>query len=341
MLAGSFGWTTAPPAAARATEVRSVVVLGDSVAAGEGARDGYVYRARSLLPVWSSPVRAPVADACGRSTGAYGTRVARALGADLTNLACSGASFERGIVLDERFDAAQPDLVLVTAGANSVAFERAYAYCVLAARGVPDADAARIVRSATVGDALVTALVLAARRALGYPSTGGAPGCTEEAPGAYLRATVIDRAATVGREARALAAAIRARGATVGRVPDVVFTTYPDPLPESASSFAACPDGAGLGPDQLAYMHDAFATLNAALRDALTDVPGVRVVDPDPAFASHRWCSREPWVHGPSILVGDPSSRAPFHPTAAGQRAIADAVLASLAAVPVAWNGLV
>ena len=59
--------------------------------------------------------------------GAYGARVARALDATLTNLACSGASFERGIVLDERFDEARPNLVLVTAGANSVAFERAYA----------------------------------------------------------------------------------------------------------------------------------------------------------------------------------------------------------------------
>ncbi len=35
----------------------SVVVLGDSVAAGEGARDGYRYRDRVLLPGWTTTGR--------------------------------------------------------------------------------------------------------------------------------------------------------------------------------------------------------------------------------------------------------------------------------------------
>jgi lysophospholipase L1-like esterase len=301
-----------------------------------------VYRDRVFLPIWSTDVRrARPTGGCGRSTGAYGVRVARTLDAQLTNLACSGASFGEGIELDDRYDAARPDLVLVTAGANTVDFERAYAYCVLAARGVSEPDADRVVRSSSVPDALVTAARLGARRILGDAPASGDSACTADHPGAYLQESVLDRADEVGDDARALADAIRARGEALGAVPEIVFTTYPDPLPEAASSFARCPDGAGLGEDELAYMHDLFDALNDELRTALAEVPGVRVADPDPSFAGHRWCDRDPWVHGPSILVTDPSSRAPFHPTLAGQRAIADAVLAARTAVPGEWRGTV
>lgn len=333
---------TRRPGAPTADEVRSVVVLGDSVAAGEGAREGYVYRDRLLLPTWSTRARPRrTGDACGRSGAGYGERVARALDAEVTNLACSGSSFERGVVLDERFDAARPDLVLVTAGANSVAFERAYAYCVLSARGVSATEAERIVRSSSVDEALVTAIGLAARRLLGDPGPVDGPGCSAADPGDYLRETVLARADDLGARARDLAAAIRERGEALGRVPEIVFTTYPDPLPESAAAFARCPDGAGLGADELSFMHDLFATLNDSLRAALAGEPGVRVADPDPAFSGHRWCDRDPWVHGPSILATDPASGAPFHPTQAGHRAIADAVLAARAAVPGEWRGTV
>lgn len=320
---------------------QSVVVLGDSVAAGEGARDGLTYRDRPLFPGWVTAGDGASPPACGRTDAAYGVRVADALGAEVTNLACSGASFARGITLDERFDAAAPDLVLVTAGANSVAFERAYAYCVLASRGVSASDAAQVVRASTVSDALVTGLGLAARRALGGGSGGSGATCTADEPGAYVERAVLGRADEVARAARDLAGEIRARGRAAGQVPEIVFTTYPDPLPEEATGLARCPDGAAIGATQLAFMHDLVATLNGALRDALADVPGVRVADPDPAFAGHRWCDADPWVYGPSIFVTDPQSRAPFHPTPAGQRAIAESVLATLRAVPGAWRGTV
>jgi len=320
--------------------ISSIVVLGDSVAAGEGARDGLVYRDRLLLPGWSTTGAATDGRAgCGRTDAAYGERVADALGARLTNLACSGASFERGVVLDEQFDAARPDLVLVTAGANSVAFERAYAYCLLASLGVSASEAEQVVSAATVGEAIVTGLELAARRAVGRGPAASNAACTAERPGAYLESTVLDRADDLGDAARDLVREIRTRGRALGRVPEIVFTTYPDPLPRTATGLALCPDGAGVGPEQLAYMHRLVATLNRALRDALVDTPGVRVADPAPAFAGHRWCDADPWVHGPSIFVTDPSSRAPFHPTAAGQRAIAAAVLAARGAVPGEWRG--
>ena len=316
--------------AASSSEVRSVVILGDSVAAGEGTLDGFRYQDRALLPAWSATQRSRAYDgarpSCHRSPRAYGQIVAGALGATATNLACSGATYGRGIVLDDAYDRAAPNLVLVTAGANSVDFERAFAYCVLASRGLADAEAAQIATAPTISDALSSAMGTAVGR-LGDTSTRVTPGCTTTNPGAYLQRTVLDRMDEVTSNAAALARQIRARGREAGRTPQVVFTTYFDPLPDRAASFARCPDGAGLGAAQLAFMHQVVRDLNGALTDALAGVPGTRVADPGPAYAGHRWCDADPWVYGTSILVSNASSTAPFHPTPAGQRAIADAVL--------------
>jgi lysophospholipase L1-like esterase len=320
-------------AASTSSEIRSVVLLGDSVAAGEGTLDGYRYRDRMLLPSWSATGTRRAYDgarpACHQSPRAYGQIVARALGATATSFACSGATFGSGIALDTAYDRATPDLVLVTAGANSVDFERVFAYCVLASRGLSDTEAARIANAPTVADAVSSAMSTAVGR-LSAPSTRTTPGCTANNPGAYLQRTVLDRIDGVATDARALANAIRARGRAAGRDPAVVFTTYFDPLPDRAVSFARCPDGAGLGATQLEYMHQLAHDLNGALTKAVATAPGTRVADPGPAFAGHRWCDADPWVYGTSILVSDASSTAPFHPTPAGQRAIAAAVLDAL-----------
>jgi len=166
--------------------------------------------------------------------------------------------------------------------------------------------------------------------ALGHltgPATHATPGCTAANPGAYLQRTLLDRIPQVSAEAQALAREIRDRGRAAGRVPEVVFTTYFDPLPDTPVAFAQCPDGAALGAAQLDYMHGLVRNLNGGITGALADEPGTRVADPGPSFAGHRWCDADPWVYGTSILAGDASSTAPFHPTPAGQRAIADAVL--------------
>ena len=66
----------------------------------------------------------------------------------------------------------------------------------------------------------------------------------------------------------------------------------------------------------------------------------VELDDNDPTVGimeGHKFCSTDPWVYGPSIVVpavaggsdgGD--NPAPFHPTPAGQQAIADRVLTAL-----------
>jgi lysophospholipase L1-like esterase len=334
-VAALAGPLVATPARAQspsssAAEIRSVVVLGDSVAAGEGTLDGYRYQDRALLPTWSASGARGAYDGsrpgCGRSPRAYGRVVASALGARYASLACSGASFTDGIDLDDAYDRAEPDLVLVTAGANSMDFERVFAYCVLASRGLSDTEAARIASAPTVSDAVSSAIGTAVARATG-PRARATPTCTAADPGAYLQRTVLDRITVVASEARALAREIHSRGRDAGRDPEVVFTTYFDPLPDRAIGFIRCPDGAALGAAQLEFMHQLVRDLNGALVDAVADVHGTRVADPGPAFAGHRWCDADPWVYGTSILVTDSSSTAPFHPTPAGQRAIADAVL--------------
>lgn len=341
-----------PAAAAEASKYRSVVVLGDSVASGEGTLDGYRYAGRALLPTWNAATAPRAYDSkypdCHVSPRAYGRIVARALGATETNLACSGASIMNGIVnaptlgtrslgpaqfgnwstrqnLNAQYDAAEPDLVVVSAGANSVGFERALAYCVLASRGFTDAESARIAGTTSVVDALAYAVSTVLQR-----RTVTAPVCTARNPGAYLQQNVIDQLPRLQADAENLATVIRARGRDAGNVPEVVFTTYANPLPNAAASVVACPDAAALGSAQLAFMNQLFDQANAALRAAVTAVPGVRVADPDPDFAGHRWCDPDPWIYGTSILVSNPTSWAPFHPTPAGQRAIAERVLATL-----------
>ena len=67
-------------AASSPTEIRSVVILGDSVAAGEGTLDGYRYQDRMMLPSWAAIGSRRAYDgarpACHQSPRAYGPIVA-------------------------------------------------------------------------------------------------------------------------------------------------------------------------------------------------------------------------------------------------------------------------
>ena len=133
----------------------SIVQLGDSVAAGEGTLYGYTYDRSSrrwtggdLDATWPEPY-----PKCHHSPDAYGNRVAAAFGARFTQFACTGAQFDNGIATEEvyggttyrppqfgdwaqqtglnaEYDAAQPDLVLVTLGADDVHFVKIVTACV-------------------------------------------------------------------------------------------------------------------------------------------------------------------------------------------------------------------
>ncbi|MGH9024949.1 MAG: hypothetical protein ACRDWD_02355, partial [Acidimicrobiia bacterium] len=119
-----------------------------------------------------------------------------------------------------------------------------------------------------------------------------------------------------------------------GKVPDVIFTTYHDPLPtaESDISFLDCPDALTLYRDQLDYLHELLARMSSIITESVAGIDGVMVANIDNVLDGHEFCTRDPWAYGPSILLDDPDSPAPFHPTPDGQRAIADVVYDALPA---------
>lgn len=311
-----------PSAAVAAVRPRSVVQLGDSVASGEGTLYGYRYdRASqtwtggSVLASWPGPY-----PGCHDSPAAYGNLVARRLGARFATFACSGASYLNGVVapqtqsgllgpttlrpaqfgvwpsgpdLNAAYDAARPDLVLVTLGADDVDFSPVVRDCV--------------------------------ENELAHRITGESLRCTAGNPGPTIAADLNTNLPALGPHLVALSQAIRARGRAAGRVPAVVFTLYHDPFPTGAQR---CPDVALLDPTQVAYLRSLLGALNATVRASLASQPGVALADTSRAMVGpdgkdHRWCSADPWAYGLSIIsVSNPASllsAAPFHPTPAGQ----------------------
>jgi len=97
--------------------------------------------------------------------------------------------------------------------------------------------------------------------------------------------------------------------ATLPGHPRVIINQYYDPFgPEQA-----CLGGVGLTPPKLAILTSRLSTLNAVLAKGATEF---RFISPLPDFTGHQLCTSQPYVQ----WLGDP---APFHPTAAGQLAIA------------------
>lgn len=149
---------------------------------------------------------------------------------------------------------------------------------------------------------------------------------------------MLDQLPTLSQHYRALTAAIQARGraAHPSKVPFVVFTSYPNPLPASSAdiSATACPDAAHLGRAQISYLSSLLQLQGETLQGALAGMQGVSVVDVSGALAGHQWCSTDPWAYGASVLALNPQSQAPIHPTASGQQAVAKVVLRAIPSNP-------
>lgn len=97
--------------------------------------------------------------------------------------------------------------------------------------------------------------------------------------------------------------------------PHVVLTGYYSAL---SSAQPACTDTQGLTPADISWVNSKESELNNAIRGATTPFAFARYAPLN--FTGHELCSAEPWVQGLS-------APAPFHPTAAGQAAIAQNVL--------------
>ena len=303
----------------------SIVQLGDSVAAGEGTLYGYRWDPGSrrwvdgdLDATWPEPY-----PDCHHSPDAYGNAVAASFGARFTTFACTGAQFDNGIAtgevydgttyrppqfgdwatqsgLNAEYDAAQPDLVLVTLGADDVHFVKIVTSC------VENALEHRFLRFVDLE-------------------------CTRANHGAAVKSDFSANLPSLREHYETLVQWIAARATAHGvAAPKVVFTTYPDPLPANG---AQCPDSKWLRPSQLRYLSTLVGKLNREIRTTVKaiDDPNVVVADTDRAYTQsgehHGWCSKDPWAYGLSVLhLFEPStlhSQAPFHPTPRGQQAIA------------------
>jgi lysophospholipase L1-like esterase len=313
---------TSTPTAAPAAP-RSIVQLGDSVASGEGTLYGYTYDTATrrwtggnIAAVWPGPY--PL---CHVSPDAYGHVLAGQYHARFAQFACTGSTFANGITaprtesgityrpaqfgnlrtkadINAAYDAARPDLVLVTLGADDVHFSPVVRACVVN----------------QVAHAL-------------DPATGLQ--CTAADPGPTVQADALAQLPTLISNLKTLARWINQRGAADHHVPKVVFTNYYDPFPTGATS---CPDSALLAPAQVTYLSSLLELLNRSIVSTITGLhlANVGVVDLSSAFDGHRWCSSDPWAYGLSIIsLSNPSSllsQAPFHPTPRGQQQIATLV---------------
>ena len=299
--------------------------LGDSVASGEGTLYGYRYdRATQQWTGGNVDVTwPPPYPDCHDSPDAYGAVTARRIRARFNQFACTGATFLNGITTPQTTQGLLSSTTLRPAqfgdwdsrtDLNS-AYSSARADVVLVTFGADDADFTDIVRDCVLN-------------AFAYTSGLTQLACTADNPGPTVTSAFLDlvEQGTLAEHYRELARWIRRtwRAASPSRVPAVVFTTYPDPLPPGG---AQCPDSNYLHPEQLVYLSSLVDRLNDEILttvDAI-DHPRVIVANVEDVYASHTWCTEDPWAYGLSIYtVSDLTSlesQAPFHPTPRGQRA--------------------
>lgn len=264
LAAGCFGGdeTTGPPAtettidpttqAEDAGDKLSIVVIGDSVAAGEGIAYGYEYDYDSSDPNrsgWTGGTSDPTWEGqyqlCHQDEKAYGELVASELGANLVKFACTGATYLDGITtlqddegeqlrpaqfgnwadrtqLNVDYDEAHPDVVVLTFGADDVDFVGIMEFCVsgftTADSDTVDAMAAADDLSAAIDQSLSDRkLSLTEQRAHDDPTRqndSAAAYCTEANPGAPIEKLFWDPidSGEIAQHYRDMVTAIQERG---------------------------------------------------------------------------------------------------------------------------------
>jgi lysophospholipase L1-like esterase len=234
-----------------------LAVIGDSTAAGLG----------------NAPLPHPSSDdtACRRSADAYALVLARLHEADVTNVACSGATIAAGLLGPQRVGdrtirpqvdqpaVAAADIVIVSVGANDVHWSELLRLCAVSVN------------------------------------------CKNFVAEAFFQKQV----AHFSRDYLDLISRLQA----LPRRPRVIINLYYRPF----TGDKTCLESHGVGSGKLEAVGEQLAAVNAVLSKGAT-AAGFGYAAP--SFDGHGLCSSDPYVQGLS-------DSAPFHPTAAGELAIA------------------
>ena len=318
----------APEQAGGTEQLTSIVQLGDSIASGEGTLYGYTWDTASQT--WTGgDINAnwpPPYPECHVSPDAYGNVVAAHFGIELQQFACTGATFANGISapemsgddelrpaefgnwdaktdLNEEYDTAAPQLVMITLGADDLQFATIVEDCI--------------------------------KNGYEYYWDLADLECVDQNPGSDMQTKYFDFLPTLKQNYATLVKWIQERAAANNAPePKIVFTNYANPFPPDN---AVCNDTNWLYAEQLKYLSSIVDQINGIITDTITGLndPNVAVADISGAYtvkdALHTWCSDDPWAYGLSIYsVTSPSSfwsQAPFHPTPDGQESIAEHVV--------------
>jgi alpha-tubulin suppressor-like RCC1 family protein len=323
-----------------------MVVLGDSVAAGEGVNYGFYWngagwvRSGSSNPTWSDTTLALGGNyqQCHQSNSAYGLYFQAFKKYTVYNMACTSATVIQeaalnggntagGILQQEVIGTPHPPAQLggTCTGCDppNTVFDNHQPSVVLMTVGADDID---------FGDWIMHC----------YIALCGLP--TEQTT---LNTQIFDYTANLRA---ALAELNRRQGAdNPGQQLRVVVTDYYNPYGSSFSS--SCVDTGngtsqpGLTPGEqtfivngltsldqgiqgeVAYAQNNFSNLNISLVDLAGLFPGGQDI-----MSGHTFCSADPWVYGPSIDYPHwgklrPGYPAPMHPTPEGQMAIFKAIV--------------
>ena len=284
----------APEQEAGTERLTSVVQLGDSIASGEGTLYGYQWDEASQT--WTggdvdAPWPPPYPD-CHVSPDAYGNVVATYFGTQLHQFACTGATFAAGITtpemdgndemrpaqfgdwdaktdLNEEYDDAAPQLVLITLGADDLQFASIVEDCI--------------------------------KNGYKYYWHLADLECVDQNPGQSVQTKYVDVLPTVEKSYATLVKWIQDR-ATANNAPQpkVVFTNYANPFPPNG---AECNDTNWLYPEQLKYLSSLVDQINGIIMQTITGLndPNVAVADISGAYVVTGHVAH--LVHGRSVGV--------------------------------------
>ena len=277
--------------ASAATGSRHYVALGDSYAAGAG-------------------VPGQSAGLCLRSDHNYGHLVAAALGsAAYTDVTCSAAKVKA--MTSAQYDAfirvndpqlnaltADTDLVTIGIGGNDL--------------GVGDLGVGEVIGTCIAG-AVVNPFGTPCKDVYHHGHWDWSSWSWQ-----YGNDDLADRIAGAAPQLADVLARIHAKAPGA----KVLVVGYPSVLPQNSDD---CVGRQPVTPGDVTYLRGVLGSLNSMLASTAA-AGGATYVDTAGPTRGHDACSTDRWVEG--ALPGSPA--VPFHPNAAGERAMAQAVLAAL-----------